>query len=205
MCDPAKILGEPEDSLTRPEIALQLKLARRGRRGTDPVQQPVCGAGFSGLLRAQGGQRQSRSETLSEFSGCVRRRAGAVLAVQLGEFRAAQPALLGAHSFVRARGSDSEALPGGNFGSRLFRQQALAEAFARRPRRYARVWAAVAWDERNDALRRSLRGAGIPDFAATGRRCSRARRGLRRGRTSSGYPTCAGTTAISAGASGATG
>ncbi|MDE0416550.1 MAG: hypothetical protein OXI95_06405 [bacterium] len=48
-------------------------------------------------------------------------------------------------------------------GYQLFRQQALAEALARSSK-YDLVVTSVAYDERNEALIRSMRGAGIQDF-----------------------------------------
>ena len=48
-------------------------------------------------------------------------------------------------------------------GYQLFRQQALAEALARSSK-YDLVVTSVAYDERNETLIRSMRGAGIHDF-----------------------------------------
>ena len=53
--------------------------------------------------------------------------------------------------------------PAATAGYQLFRQQALAEGIAKSGR-YDVVVSAVAFDERNEGLVRSMRGAGVEDF-----------------------------------------
>lgn len=55
--------------------------------------------------------------------------------------------------------------PASTAGYQLFRQQALAEAVAKEGK-YEFVVSCVAYDNRNHALVRSMRGAGVTDFAA---------------------------------------
>jgi hypothetical protein len=57
--------------------------------------------------------------------------------------------------------------PAASAGYQLFRQQSLAEGIAQSGD-YDFVVSAVAWDERNQALRQSLRSTGLADFATWG-------------------------------------
>jgi hypothetical protein len=53
--------------------------------------------------------------------------------------------------------------PAANAGYQLFRQQALAEAFAQ-DGRYSAVFSCVAYDDRNETLLSCLRSTGVADF-----------------------------------------
>lgn len=164
--DPATLLGEPRGlrgkNQTSPDVAFVVSLAGSGK-GLILTESKFTEHSFypcSGRKKEYGNPEPDKCMRFSEIRGSIKEHCyQAYWAHDQRTNRKYWDYL----TFSAEALETLRRCPAATSGYQLFRQQALAEAFAQKGN-YKLVMSCVAYDSRNETLIRSLRGTVINDF-----------------------------------------